>query len=74
MHSQISSAELTSQPQKAGFPLTPELSNPELPRRSWEKINQTRTLSTERPGKRIARLSERELNFVIEGLNEMIGS
>jgi mRNA interferase MazF len=65
---------LTSQPQKAGFPLTLELSNPELPKRSWVKISQIRTLSTERLGKRIARLSEKELDFAIEGLNEIIGS
>ena len=65
---------LTSQPQKAGFPLTLELSNPELPKRSWVKISQIRTLSTERLGKRIARISEKELDFVIEGLNEIIGS
>jgi len=65
---------LTSQPQKAGFPLTLELSNPELPKRSWGKISQIRTLSTERLGKRIARLSEKELDFAIEGLNEIIGS
>ena len=65
---------LTSQPQKAGFPLTLELSNPELPKRSWIKISQIRTMSTERLGKRIAKLSEKELDLVIEGLNEIIGS
>jgi mRNA interferase MazF len=65
---------LTSQPQKAGFPLTLELSDPALPQRSWIKISQIRTLSTERLGKRIARLPEKELDLVIEGLNEIIGS
>jgi mRNA interferase MazF len=65
---------LTSQPQKAGFPLTLELSDPTLPKRSWIKISQIRTLSTERLGKRIARIPEKELDLVIEGLNEIIGS
>ena len=65
---------LTSQPQKAGFPLTLELSDPTLPKRSWIKISQIRTLSTERLGKRITRLAEKELDLVIEGLNEIIGS
>jgi mRNA interferase MazF len=65
---------LTSQPQKAGFPLTLELSDPTLPKRSWIKISQIRTLSTERLGKRITRLPEKELDLVIEGLNEIIGS
>ena len=65
---------LTSQPQKAGFPLTLELSDPALPKRSWIKISQVRTLSTERLGKRITRLVEKDLDLVIEGLNEIIGS
>jgi mRNA interferase MazF len=65
---------LTSQPQKAGFPLTLELSDPALPKRSWVKISQIRTLSTERLGKRITKLPEKELDLVIEGLNEIIGS
>ena len=64
---------LTSRPQKAGFPLTLELTVPRLPRRSWVKISQIRTLSTERLGKRIARLSPREMDLVIEGLFEIIG-
>jgi mRNA interferase MazF len=65
---------LTSQPQKAGFPLTLELSDPKLPKRSWIKISQIRTLSTERLGKRITRIPEKELDLVIDGLNEIIGS
>jgi mRNA interferase MazF len=65
---------LTSQPQKAGFPLTLELDDSSLPKKSWIKISQIRTLSTERLGKKITRLSDKELNLVIEGLNEIIGS
>jgi mRNA interferase MazF len=65
---------ITSQPQKAGFPLTLELSDTALPKRSWIKISQIRTLSTERLGKRITRLPEKDLDLAIEGLNEIIGS
>jgi mRNA interferase MazF len=65
---------LTSQPQKAGFPLTLELSDSALPKRSWIKISQIRTLSTERLGKRVTRLPEKDLDLAIEGLNEIIGS
>jgi mRNA interferase MazF len=65
---------LTSAPQKAGFPLTLELADSSLPKRSWVKISQIRTLSTERLGKKIAKLSDKELDLVIEGLNEIIGS
>ena len=64
---------LTSQPQAAGFPLTLELSMPGLPKKSWVKISQVRTLSTERLGPRMGRVSAEELGLVIEGLNEIIG-
>ena len=64
---------LTSQPQKAGFPLTLELDIPGLPKRSWVKISQIRTLSVERFGKRIARVPPEMIDQVIEGLNEIIG-
>lgn len=64
---------LTSQAQRAGFPLTLELSVRKLPKRSWVKISQIRTLSTNRIGTRIGRLSPEELSRVIEGLNEIIG-
>jgi mRNA interferase MazF len=65
---------LTSEPQKAGFPLTLELTDPALPKRSWIKISPIRTLSTERLGKCITRLPDKELELAIEGLNELIGS
>lgn len=65
-------AAITSQPQKAGFPLTLELNTGDLPKRSWAKISQIRTFSTERVGKLIGRLSQEELAQVIEGLNEIV--
>jgi mRNA interferase MazF len=64
---------LTSQPQRAGFPLTLELSSPRLPKRSWVKISQIRTLSVERIGKRLAKVTPEELAQVVEGLNEIVG-
>ena len=64
---------LTSQPQRAGFPLTLELTTARLPKRSWVKISQVRTLSAERLGKRLGRASAEELAQVIEGLNDIIG-
>ena len=68
----VIAAAITSQPQKAGFPLTLELKTGSLPKRSWLKISQIRTLSTERIGKLIGRLSDEELVKIIEGLNEII--
>ena len=64
---------LSSQPQSAGFPLTLELTHSKLPKRSWVKVSQIRTLSAERLGPRIGRVSAEELGLVIEGLNEIIG-
>jgi len=65
---------ITSQSQRAGFPLSLEIESGRLPKRSWVKISQIRTLSVERIGKRIGRLSPEQLDQVIEGLNEIIGS
>ena len=64
---------LTSQQPKAGFPLTLELSDSRLPKRSWVKISQIRTLSTERLGKKLGKATAQELEDIIEGLNEIIG-
>jgi mRNA interferase MazF len=50
-----------------------ELTDPKLPKKSWVKISQIRTLSVERIGKRIASASAEELVSVIDGLNEIIG-
>lgn len=63
---------LTSQQPRAGFPLTLESKARNLPKRSWIKISQIRTLATERLGRRIARASDEELARVIDGLNEII--
>lgn len=64
---------LTSQEQWAGFPLTYEILKAELPKRSWIKISQIRTLSTERIGKKMGTLDHEEIAQVIDGLNEIIG-
>lgn len=64
---------LTSQPQRAGFPLTLELLASKLPRRSWVKISQVRTLAVERLGAKLGRASPEEIAQVVEGLNEIIG-
>jgi len=64
---------LTSQPQRAGYPLTFELGGTKLPKKSWVKISQIRTLSVKRIRKRISKASDEELAIIIEGLNEIIG-
>ncbi len=64
---------LTSQEPRAGFPLTLELRTAKLPKRSWVKTGQIRTLSTDRIGKRLGRVADEELAEVLEGLFKLIG-
>ena len=64
---------ITSQPPRAGFPLTHEIASAKLPKRSWVKISQIRTLSVERLGKKISHLSPEELERIVDGLNEIVG-
>ena len=65
---------ITSQPQRAGFPLTLEIKSVRMPKKSWIKISQIRTLSVERIGKKIGRVNPQEIAKVIEGLEEIIGA
>lgn len=69
----VIAAALTSQPQRARYPLTLELAAKGLPKRSRVKISPVRTLSVERIGKRLARVAPEELALVVEGLNQIIG-
>ena len=64
---------VTSQPQRAGFPLTLDLESSKLPKRSWIKISQIRTLSVERIGEVLDTVSPEQMNRLIEGLNEIVG-
>jgi mRNA interferase MazF len=64
---------ITSQPPAAGFPLTLEITSVTLPKRSWVKISQIRTLSTERLSSKLGQVSPEELDQIIDGLNEIVG-
>jgi len=64
---------ITSQSQRAGFPLTLALPPEKLARPSWIKISQIRTISVERLGKRLGSLDKTDLDQVVEGLLELIG-
>lgn len=63
---------ITSQSQKAGFPLTLHLKSANLPKKSWIKISQIRTLSVKRLSKKLGKASLEEVNKVIEGLLEIV--
>src|SRR5438132_7116445 len=61
---------ITSKRPGAGFPLTLEISG--VPKQSWIKISQIRTISVQRLGKRIIQASDEDVSQVIEGLLELI--
>jgi mRNA interferase MazF len=63
---------LTSQPQRAGFPLTLELADAKLPKKSWVKISQVRTLSVLRLGQKIGRAKPEQVDTAITGLNQIV--
>ena len=64
---------ITSQPQRAGFPLTLALPPEALPKPSWLKISQVRTISVHRLGKKIAAVDPETLGPAVDGLLELIG-
>ena len=63
---------ITSRPQRAGFPLTLELGSVKLPKRSWVKIGQIRTLSVDRLSTKIDRASPEEVDALVDGLSQII--
>jgi mRNA interferase MazF len=66
---------LTSQEQRAAYPLTLQLpQDVGLPKTSWVKISQVRTLSVERLGKRLGRLAPEVVDVLVDGLNEIIAA
>ncbi|PWU05903.1 MAG: MazF family transcriptional regulator [Terriglobia bacterium] len=65
---------ITSQPQKAGFPLTLVLPEGGLQKPSWIKICQIRTISVDRLGKKIAAADPGTVAQAVDGLLELIGS
>ena len=64
---------LTSQPQKARFPLTYALESRQLQKPSWVKISQIRTFSVERIGKKLGTVEPEQLAEIVDGLNQIIG-
>jgi mRNA interferase MazF len=68
----VIAVSLTTRQQQAGFPLYLELNKTTLPKKSWVKIGQIRTLAVERIGQLISRISEEELMHIINGINELI--
>lgn len=64
---------ITSKEQRAGYPLSYKLPAGQLPKDSWVKMTQVRTISVERLRTRIGAVEPGELAEIIEGLIELIG-
>ena len=65
---------LKSKQPRFGFPLALEIDSADLPKKSWALMGQVRTLSAERIGKKLGLVSIEEIDRIIEGLNEIIGT
>jgi len=63
---------ITSKEQRAGYPLTHRLRSGGLPKDSWVKMTQVRTLSAERLRSRQGAVEADELAEIVEGLIELI--
>ena len=63
---------ITSQPQRAGFPLTLPLGKLGG-KEAWLKISQVRVLSTQRLGRKLGKATSEQLAQAIDGLNEIVG-
>jgi mRNA interferase MazF len=63
---------LTSKPQRSCFPFSWELSNVDLPKKTWVKMSQIRTLSIRRLKGKISSVAPEELEQIISGFNEII--
>jgi mRNA interferase MazF len=57
----------------SGTVITLKLDEAGLPKESWIKISQVRTVSTERIGERIGRADADTIARVVEGWNEICG-
>jgi mRNA interferase MazF len=50
-----------------------EIICPSLPKRSWIKITQIRTISNDRIGNYIDRINTRQINEIVSAINDSIG-
>ncbi|WP_129630487.1 type II toxin-antitoxin system PemK/MazF family toxin [Candidatus Oscillochloris fontis] len=63
---------ITSQRPLAGYPLTYPLPDGTLPKPSWVKVSQIRTLSVQRLSNRVGAVDPSDVDEIIDGLNEII--
>lgn len=63
---------LTSKEPKAEYPLTLPITTANLPKPSWVKIGQIRTLSIERLTSKLSQVDDAEMAQIIAGLNLLL--
>jgi mRNA interferase MazF len=64
---------ITSVKPRVKYPLVLELNCPSLPKRSWVKITQIRTISNDRIGNYIGEISTQQMNEIVAAINDLIG-
>ena len=64
---------ITSKKPKVKYPLVFKLSDSLLPKPSWVKITQIRTLSVERLGRFIAAIDDEQFEQIMSGFNRLCG-
>jgi mRNA interferase MazF len=64
---------LTGQQPSAGFPLSTEIMGSGLPKPTWAKMGQIRTLSVGRLDKKLGTATAEEVAAVLDGLIEILG-
>jgi len=63
---------ITSREQRAGYPIAHRLKSGNLPKESWVKMSQVRTISIDRLQGRIGSIDSVELAEIVDGLIELI--
>ena len=64
---------ITSKKPKVVYPFVFELPERLLPKKSWVKISQIRTLSVSRLGNKIGQIEEKDVEKILLGLNRLTG-
>ncbi len=68
----VIAAAVTGSEPKAPFPISLELLDTGLAKRSWVKISQIRVLAVERLKSKIGTVKPDQMNKIVEGLNALI--
>ena len=64
---------ITSQKPKVVYPFVYELPDNTLPKTSWVKISQIRTLSISRLGDKIGQIQDVDVERILQGFNRLTG-